>query len=86
MIFNKNLELSSSKNTIITFTVLFLLYYNFTFYFLRVFVMDIINVIDWDAIAKKVIDADEQMGAYDPNKKMLMDRKVVSGQVFHCTS
>lgn len=80
MIFNKNLELSSSKNTIIAFTVLFLLYYNFTFYFLRVFVMDIINVIDWDAIAKKAIDLDERIGIINPYTKRLMDRKVVSGQ------
>lgn len=42
--------------------------------------MGIINVIDWDAIAKKVVDADERIGIINPYTKRLMDRKVVSGQ------
>ena len=42
--------------------------------------MDIINVIDWDAIAKKAIDANKRIGIINPYKKISMDRKVVRGQ------
>lgn len=42
--------------------------------------MDIINVIDWDDIAKKAVDNNIPRAIYDYKKKAIMDLKVTSGQ------